>query len=55
MAVNCQLPIGCCIAVAFRCWLMDVGHRYDCHMILEVVGCRVPVVGFGDLSGVVVT
>ena len=40
MAVNCQLPIGCCIAVAFSCWLMDVGHRYDCHMILEVVGCR---------------
>jgi hypothetical protein len=32
--------IGCCIAVAFSCWLMDVGHPCDCHMILEVVGCR---------------
>jgi hypothetical protein len=32
--------IGCCISVAFSCWLMDVGHRCDCHMILEVVGCR---------------
>jgi hypothetical protein len=42
--MNCsQLStIGCFITVAFSCWLMNVGsvgHRCDCHMILEVGGC----------------